>query len=113
VDFGGYPLWINLLIFAAAAAVVWAAGTRLAKYADAIGARTKLSKAFLGLILLRVATSLPEIVTTATGAAIGNARLVVGNLFGGVALPIAVLAIVDVGVLVTYGAGLVGLYFLR
>jgi cation:H+ antiporter len=96
VDFGGFPLWINLLIFAAAAGLVWAAGTRLAKYADAIGARTKLSKAFLGLILLGVATSLPEIVTTVTGAAIGNARLVVGNLFGGVALQIAVLAIVDV-----------------
>lgn len=96
MDFRSFPLWTNLLIFAASAALVWLAGTQLARYADAIGDRKQLSKAFLGLILLGVATSLPEIATAVTGAFIGNARLVAGNLFGGVALQIAVLAITDV-----------------
>lgn len=95
LDFRAFSLWTNLAIFAVAGGFVWVGGTRLANYADAIGARTKLSKAFLGMILLGVATSLPEIATTVTGAWIGNARLVAGNLFGGVAMQIAVLAVTD------------------
>ena len=90
-DFRQLSLTVNLAMFGAAAAVVWIAGTRLAYYADAISDRTKLSKAFFGLILLGVATSLPEIVTTITGALLNNAALIAGDLFGGV----------------------VGLYFLR
>lgn len=42
---------LNVALFAAAAVLVWAAGTRLANYADAIAARTHLSKVFLGIIL--------------------------------------------------------------
>lgn len=95
VDFRTVPLWINVAIFAVAAALVWIAGTRLAHYADAIGRRTKLTHAFLGMILLGVATSLPEIATTVTAASLGSAALVTGNLFGGVALQTAVLPIVD------------------
>ncbi|HVL67631.1 MAG TPA: hypothetical protein VM364_10245 [Vicinamibacterales bacterium] len=94
-DFHGLSVWTNVAILAGAAVLVWLAGTQLAYYADAISERTKLSKAFLGLILLGVATSLPEIVTTITGAMLDNAALVAGNLFGGVSLQIAVLAIVD------------------
>jgi len=94
-DFRTFSPWTNLAIFAVAAVFVWIAGTRLAACADAIGARTRLSRAFLGMILLGVATSLPEVATTVTGALIGNAQLVAGNLFGGVALQIAVLAIID------------------
>lgn len=95
IDFRTFSLWTNLIFFAGAAVLVWAAGARLARYADAVGARTKLSQAFLGMVLLGVATSLPEIATTITGALIGNARLVAGNLLGGVALQIAILALVD------------------
>ena len=94
-DFRALSVWANVAVFAGAAIGVWFAGTRLAYYADAISERTKISKAFLGLILLGVATSLPEIVTTITGALLDNAPLVAGNLFGGVALQITVLAIVD------------------
>lgn len=94
-DFREFAVWTNVAIFAGAAVVVWLAGTRLAYYADAISERTQVSKAFLGLILLGVATSLPEIVTTITAGLLDNAPLVTGNLFGGVALQITVLAIVD------------------
>ena len=94
-DFRALSVWANVVIFVGAGLLVWLAGTRLAYYADAISERTRLSKAFLGLILLGVATSLPEIVTTITGALLDNAPLVAGNLFGGVALQITVLAIVD------------------
>jgi hypothetical protein len=42
-----------------------------------------------------VATSLPEVATTVTAAAIDNPRLVAGNLFWGASLQIATLALVD------------------
>jgi cation:H+ antiporter len=94
-DFADLSLTSNLAIFAAAAACVWVAGTRLADAAERIAERTGLSRAFLGLLLLGIGTSLPEIATTTTAAASGNAALVAGNLFGGVSLQIAVLAIAD------------------
>lgn len=96
LEFGSFPLWLNLTILFGAAVLIWLAGSRLADYADVFSERTHLSEAFLGLMLLGVATSLPEVATTLTASLIGNAQLVSGNLFGGVALQIAVLAIVDV-----------------
>jgi cation:H+ antiporter len=94
--FASLPLWSNLLIFAAAAVAVWLAGTRLAEYVDVGGARKGADQALLGMVLLGIGTSLPEIATTISGALMNNARLVVGNLFGGVALQIALLGLVDV-----------------
>ena len=96
MPFEQFSVWINLAIFAAAGAVVYVAGTRLAIYADEIAERTRFSRIVLGMVLLGVATSLPEIATTLTAAWIGNTALLSGNLFGGVALQIAVLAIVDI-----------------
>ena len=95
VRFSTFPLVLNLVIFTAAGLVVWFAGVRLSTYADALTVRTRLSQAFIGIALLGVATSLAEVATTITAASIGNADLVSGNLFGGVALQITVLAIVD------------------
>lgn len=95
VRFSTFPLVLNLVVFTAAGLVVWFAGVRLSKYADAVSVRTRLSQAFLGIAILGVATSLAEVATTITAATIGNADLVSGNLFGGVALQITVLAIVD------------------
>lgn len=95
LDFQSFSMTVNLAIFAAAAVLVWVSGNRLAGYADLVSARTGVGQALVGMLLLGVATSLPEVVTTITGAVIGNAALVTGNLFGGVAMQITVLAIVD------------------
>lgn len=95
-DLHSFSPAVNLALFAVAAAFVWLAGTRLARYVDEVGARTGLGEAFLGMVMLGVATSLPEVATTITASMIGNAELVTANLFGGVAMQITVLAIVDV-----------------
>ena len=89
------PLWLNLAVFAVGAAVVWVAGTKLSTYADLISERTNLEQAFVGLLLLAVATSLPEVATTITSAFIGAPGLMVGNLLGGGAMQIAILAVMD------------------
>lgn len=95
IDFTTYPTWINGIVLAVGGCVVWLSGTKLARLADAISTKTRLSQALAGALLLGVATSLPEIVTTVTASSLGNAPLAVNNLFGGVAMQLAVLAVVD------------------
>lgn len=93
--FAELPLWGIIALFAASAAVVWGAGTRLSRAVDAIGERTRLGKAFVGALLLGGITSLPEIATTVSASLIGNAPIAVNNIFGGIALQVAILALAD------------------
>ncbi|WP_265518668.1 sodium:calcium antiporter [Nitratireductor luteus] len=94
-DFSALPLPLNLVLFTAGAVVVWFAGSRLTYYADAISNATDIGQAAIGIMLLAGVTSLPEIGVTATAAIAGNADLAVNNLFGSIALQVAVLAVVD------------------
>lgn len=95
LNFQNNRLWVNFVIFAVAAVAVWMAGTKVSSYADLITDRTGLSSAFAGLLLLSLATSLPEVATTVTASVIGNASLVIGNLLGGGVMQIAILAALD------------------
>ncbi len=90
------PIPANFALFLAAATGVWFAGSRLAVYADAIADRKRIGQAFMGLVFVAAATSLPEMVTTLYGALAGEAALVLGNMFGGITMQTAVLAIADV-----------------
>jgi cation:H+ antiporter len=89
------PVIFNVALFAVAAAGVWYAGSRLAIYADAIADRKRIGQAFMGLVFVAAATSLPEMVTTLFGAAEGEAKLVLGNMFGGIPMQTAILALAD------------------
>lgn len=104
--FTGWPLAVNMVLFAAGAAGVWQAGTAIARYADEIAERYKLGRAIVGLVFLASVTELPEIATTFTAAIAGEAKLVLGNMFGGITLQTSLLAIVDAvavrGVLTMY-----------
>lgn len=95
MDLGAYPLWLNGTAFVICAVVIWYAGSHLTIYADIIADRTGLGEAFVGLVVLAVATSLPEIGRTITASAIGNAPLAVSSLFGGITLQTAILAVAD------------------
>ena len=89
------PVLVNAPLFILMALGVWRAGSLLPLYADAISDRRRIGKAFVGLVFLASATSLPEIVTTLTGSLAGAPRLVLGTLFGGIAMQTAVLALAD------------------
>ncbi|MGI9463821.1 MAG: sodium:calcium antiporter [Aestuariivirgaceae bacterium] len=89
------PLIANLGLFVGAAAGVWFAGSALAAYADVIADRRKLGRAIMGLVFLAAVTSLPEIATTFTAAIAGSASLVLNNMFGGITLQTALLAVTD------------------
>src|SRR5215212_1204058 len=91
---GTLPL---ILIFAAAAVAIWAAGIRLSSSTDALDTKLKLGSALGGLLLLAIATDLPELAITITAALNDNLGLAVGNLLGGIAMQTLVLAALDAG----------------
>lgn len=94
-DAATYPIWVNLLIFAGAAGVIWFAGARLTRALDAIATKTGLGHVFVGMLLLGGITSLPELANVTTASAIGNPALAVNNLLGSAAINILLLAVAD------------------
>jgi cation:H+ antiporter len=89
------PLWATSLIFVAAAAAVWIAGMALSNQTDVLATRLHLGTALGGVILLAVATNLPEIAITVSAAASGNVGVAVGNILGGIAIQTVVLVLLD------------------
>lgn len=95
IDLSGVPLSAIVAVFLLSGVLVWIAGTRLAIHGDELAERLGLTKEFIGLIFLATVTELPEIITTVTAAQVGNAALVLGNMFGGITMQTAILAVVD------------------
>lgn len=95
MDFESSSLVTVMAIFAVAAGVVWFAGSRLSRYADALAKRTGTADVVVGTLLLGGVTSLPEVVTTIAASSQGDADIAINNLFGGVALQVTILAIGD------------------
>ena len=91
----GLPFVVLVVVFLAAAAVVWIAGIQLSKATDVLDARLHLGSALGGLIVLAVATNLPEIAITVSAALSGNLDVAVGNILGGIALQTVVLVVLD------------------
>ena len=85
----------SIVVFLFCAAMVWFSGARLAYLADTLADRFHLAKSLMGLLVLSLATSLPEVATTLTAAVQQTRDLVLNNLFGGIALQTAILAMSD------------------
>ena len=82
----GLPLPANSAVFAAAAALVWFAGTRIARYADAIAEKTGLGRGVLGIVLRGGVTSLPEMAVASSASIAGHPALSVNDLLGSAAI---------------------------
>jgi cation:H+ antiporter len=91
----GLSLPVLLLIFAAAAGVVWVAGIQLSDQTDVLATRLHLGSALGGLILLAIATNLPEIAITVSAALSNNLGVAVGNILGGIGIQTVVLVVLD------------------
>jgi len=89
------PLALNAVLFAAAGTIVWFAGTRLARYADAFAEKTGIGRVALGMILLGSVTSLPEITIATTSTLQGTPLLSITDVLGSAALNVVILAIAD------------------
>lgn len=87
-------VWLKFIV---CAALILFAGKRVAKYGDAIAEKTGLSGLWIGVILVSVATSLPELFTGIGSTVFVNAPdLTVGNLFGANTYNLANIAVLDI-----------------
>ncbi len=85
------------LIFLLCLAVILFAGTKLARYGDAVSEKTGLGRIWIGLVLLAVITSMPELVTSVSAAAlVGLPDLAFGNLFGSVIFNLLIIGLLDI-----------------
>jgi cation:H+ antiporter len=91
----GLPSWLLLVIFLGSAVVIWVAGIELSDTTDVLAERLHLGSALGGLILLAVATNLPEIAITVSAAASHQLDIAVGNILGGIAVQTVVLVALD------------------
>lgn len=73
-------IWIKFII---CAAVIFFSGKRVAQYGDIIAEKTGLGGLWIGVVLVAVCTSLPEIFTGVGSTLFVNAPdLTIGNIFG-------------------------------
>lgn len=86
-------VWLQFVI---CAAVVFFAGTRLARYADVVAEKTGLGRIRVGMLVLGLVTSMPELVTsTSATAIIGDPNLAFGTLVGTCIFNLWLLAVLD------------------
>lgn len=87
-------VWIAFLI---ALAIILFAGTKLARYGDAIAEKTGMGRLWVGMILLAAITSIPELSTGVSAAGlVGQPDLAIGALFGSNIFNLAILALIDI-----------------
>ena len=78
-------------------AIILFAGTKLARYGDAIAEKTGLGRMWIGLVLLAAITTMPELVTGVSSAAlVGLPDLALGTLFGSCLFNLTILALLDI-----------------
>lgn len=88
-------MWQTIIVFALAAIAVWWAGTRLPAYVVALSERTGLGQGIAGMLVLGGITSLPELATGTTAAAIGVPLLSLNDILGSASLNLLLLALAD------------------
>lgn len=87
--------WQWLVVFGLGAAALVRSGVSLAGAGDELAERTGLGGLVTGMVLVALATSLPELLTDVSAAAAGAPDLAIGDLFGSSMANMAILAVVD------------------
>ena len=73
-------VWLKFFL---CALVIFLAGSKLTKYGDAIAHKTGLSHAWVGIVLLAIVTSLPELANGVSAVVIAKVPdLAMGDLLG-------------------------------
>lgn len=84
--------WLQFLV---SAAVIVYAGSRLTRNAAIVADNIGIGTVWAGAIMLPLATSLPELVTTLRAVTIGVPDLALGNVLGSCLYNLALLAVID------------------
>ena len=87
-------VWLK---FALCLVIIVFAGTKLAQYGDAIAEKTRLGRIWIGLVLIAVITTMPELVTSVSSVALVHSPdLALGTLFGSCGFNLCILALLDI-----------------
>jgi cation:H+ antiporter len=82
--------------FAVCALLIGMAGTTLSRNADVIADKTGFSRGWIGLILLAVVTSLPELITGISSVALAEVpNIAIGDVFGSCVFNLMILVVLD------------------
>lgn len=95
MSFENAPIWLLGAVFVAGTCAVWFAGTRLARLADAISAKTGMGQAAAGMILLAGITSSPELAVSTVATLQGTPMMSLSDVLGSTAVNLVILAIAD------------------
>lgn len=87
-------IWLKFLF---CVVVILFAGSKLARYGDAIAEKTGLGGVWVGIILMATATSLPELFTGISAVAlVGVPDLAMGDAFGSNLFNLMIIALLDI-----------------
>ncbi len=87
-------IWFKFIL---CLAVILFAGTKLARYGDVIAEKTGLGRIWIGLLLIAAITTMPEMVTGISAAAlVASPDLALGTLLGSCLFNISILALLDI-----------------
>jgi len=84
--------WLQFIV---CAAIIVFAGTKLTKNAAVVAENTGIGTAWVGALMLPLATSLPELVTTLRAVMISAPDLALGNILGSCLYNLSLLAVID------------------
>jgi cation:H+ antiporter len=91
---GQLLIWFKFVI---CLAIILFAGTKLARYGDAIAEKTRLGRIWIGLVLIAAVTTMPELVTAVSSVAlVHSADLALGTLLGSCCFNLSILAVLDI-----------------
>lgn len=86
-------LWIQFL---SCSAIILFAGTQLSRYGDILAEKTGLGRTWIGVILLAMVTSLPELITGMSSVIVFDVpNIAVGNVLGACMVNILIIAFLD------------------
>jgi cation:H+ antiporter len=86
-------VWLK---FTACVLIIFFAGTRLARYGDVIAERTGLGRFWIGLMLIAIITSTPEVVASVSSVTLVNLPdLSVGNILGSCMFNLTLISLAD------------------
>ncbi|TET87895.1 MAG: sodium:calcium antiporter [Dehalococcoidia bacterium] len=87
-------IWLK---FALCVVIILVTGRKVAKYGDIIATKTGLGGLWVGLLLLALITSLPELFTGISAVALVDAPdIAIGDLFGSNVINLLILALLDI-----------------
>jgi cation:H+ antiporter len=86
-------VWLK---FSACVVIILFSGTRLARYGDAIAERTGLGRIWIGLVVIAIVTSIPELVTSISAVTlVKSPDLAMGNVLGSCTFNLTLFVLAD------------------